>query len=155
MTPEQYDLVATLATVVLGGGVLGGLATLIKSLSERRQIKAAAAERNIKSPAELGGLLASGSETLVGMALELAKAAKLESEAATAKAEAAEANAGQLRERMSQVEQQQRMDRESHDLELSRMQAALARASRHVARLLAYIEEHIPGATPPGADDEE
>lgn len=134
MNPDQEQLATALVSILLGGGMFSGIAALIKSLGERKQLQQVAAEKNIKTPAELGTLLAAGAGDLVAMAMSLATEAK-------ADAAAAKADNKELRGRVDGLEEGMRNMRRANEA-----------VQRYVAKLIAYIE--ALGHVPPEPDED-
>lgn len=122
------------AITFMGGGSLAGIALLISAVKDRKKIKAEAADRNLKSPAELDQLEATTRGIEIDNILKV-NAAIAEGYAATQKelgglredVGAARRETGEVRERLGTLE---RIVREAHEF---------------ITHMLDLFEEHAPG----------
>jgi hypothetical protein len=119
--------------LILGGGTLAALVTLVGTLVNRRNVKSEAKARDLKSPAEVDNLVATTHRANLDSVL-------------TVNAELRSDNK-ELRERLDKVEaRQQEQGRAQAELGalVDMLQRGLASAYAYITTLLKIIEDHLP-----------
>lgn len=127
--------------LIMGGGTLGTVVTLVGILVNRRNVKSEAKARNLKTPAEVDNLNATVHRANIDSVLLVNSELRSDNK--------------ELRERLDAVEEKQR-EQGTAQAELSALvdmlQRGLASAYAYITTLLKIIEEHLPHVdipTPP------
>ncbi|XAZ30684.1 hypothetical protein AAHB34_16185 [Paenarthrobacter ureafaciens] len=119
--------------LILGGGTLAALVTLVGTMINRRNVKSEAKARDLKSPAEVDNLVATTHRANLDSVL-------------TVNAELRSDNK-ELRERLDKVEaRQQEHGNAQAELRalVDMLQRGLASAYAYITTLLKIIEDHLP-----------
>lgn len=133
------ELALLIVSGVMGGGLLTGFGSLIKSRREARKLEAEVQALGVTTPLEAESLsLASMQVALNGV---LAANAEIKTRFEEHKADTAE--------KIQRIEQEAEGSYRSMQLELGNLRAAVSAAETYIRDLLDWISVHLPGAQVP------
>lgn len=136
------ELVITLLSVVLGGGVITAIVGGYKALGERRKTEAEADALGITTPIQ------AESVSIATMTVAL-NGARAINEDNTGRIEGFKKELEDMRGLVSRVRQESEAEYYATQHDLRRLREALDAAEQYVGVLLVWIEEKLPGSRPP------